>query len=262
MIVKYILQNNREIPKLSAKELAGKVFTSSATVVRLCQRMGLQGYREFKVQFAAEIAQEEYFGGGQQHSISNRDDIRSIMEKVTGIEADALRETYDSLDPASIMKAVYLIDHAEHIDFYAMDNNLNIADMASYALLHVGKFSTVCMKNNAQYLHALTTTKGHVSIIISRTGKNRRLMEIAELLKKRSSQILLLTSEKDSPLAEMADEVLYAVSEKKINELGSFVFMLTAKYLVDILYSVLFSRHYESAVCRDLTLKREFSRSN
>ncbi len=262
LIVRYMLENKREVPMLSARELAERTYTSSAAVVRLCQRLGLEGYREFKIQFAAEAAQEETLGLEQQLSITKKDTILSIIDKVTSIDMDALRETRNGLDPADITRAVFLIDHAEHIDIYAIDNNLHIADMLSYQLSHAGKSSTVNHKHCAQYMQAINSKENHLSILISRTGENRRLIEIADILRRQNSKILLLTSEKDSPLANIATQTLCAAAQYKFNELGTFVFLASAKYIVDILYSVIMSRHYEASVARNKVMAKEFSRSN
>ncbi len=76
LIVKYLLENYRELPELSARQLAEKTYTSSAAVVRFCQKLGLKGYAEFKVRFLAEAMQ----GVGQagKKSITNKDTILSI----------------------------------------------------------------------------------------------------------------------------------------------------------------------------------------
>lgn len=261
LIIDYVSEHYQEIAQFSVKQLAEHTYTSSAAIVRFCQKLGLHGYTEFKVRFVAE-AMQYGTGGEQKKPITNRDTVRSILDKVTGIEMSALRETRNGIEPANIMRAAHLLEHAVHIDFYAMDNNLYIADLASYMFLHAGKFSTVHHKGNVQYLQALTTTKDHVAFLISRTGKNRRLLEIARLLKKRKCKILLLTGAKDTPLGDMADEVLYAATEENLNELGSFVFLGAAKYIADLLFSVLLARHYDSSLLRDEFYKQVFSCSN
>ncbi len=261
IIIDYVVKNYQQIPQLTSKQLAQKVYTSSAAIVRFCQRLGLKGYSEFKVRFVAEIMQ---YGNGKEKKqpITNKDTIRSILDKVTGIELGAVRETRNDMEPADIVRAVYLLEQAEHIDFYAMDNNLYIAELASYAFLHAGKFSTVHPKGNVQYLQAVSSQKDHLAFLISRTGENRRLLEIAQLLKKRKCKLLLITGKKESSLAGLADEVLYAATEKKLNELGSFVFLGAAKYLVDILFSVLLARHYDTSLLRNESYERIFSESN
>jgi DNA-binding MurR/RpiR family transcriptional regulator len=258
IIVDYILKNYREISYLSARELAEKTYTSSAAVVRLCQKIGLKGYVEFKIRFSGEAMQESMKTGEYQNSITNRDTIISIIDKVTRINVAAIEETRKDTEPGQIMRAAQLLDHAGHVDFYAMDNNLHIADIACYSFLHAGKLSTVNSHVNAQYVQAMASDKTHVSFFISRTGENRKLIEIAKILKQKNMKIILLTAVKTSTLGQIANEALCVATEKNFNELGTLVFLAGAKYMIDILFSVLFARHYDITMVRNMSFEKLF----
>ena len=52
---KYIITHADEVIKLSCTELAKKTYTSPATIIRLCKKIGIGGYQEFKVILATEI---------------------------------------------------------------------------------------------------------------------------------------------------------------------------------------------------------------
>lgn len=262
VIVAYLLKNYREVASLSVRQLAEKTYTSSAAVVRFCQRMGLKGYAEFKIKFVAEAMQDILQENSASNSITNKDDILSIIDKVTRIEVDAIQETRNDTDPAAIMRAVQLLDHANHIDFYAIGNNLHIADLAGYCFLHAGKFCTVHHAANELYLQAISSPKKNVAVLVSRTGENRRLVEIAEILKKRETPMLLITAAAASALGRLADEVLCVATEKNFNELGSLVFLVGAKYMVDILFSVLMARHYDTTLTKNDFYEKIFSSLN
>ena len=59
VIAGYILKQKYKILSLSAAALARETYTSPAAVIRLCQRIGLSGYQEFKIRFSAELEQEK-----------------------------------------------------------------------------------------------------------------------------------------------------------------------------------------------------------
>lgn len=257
-IVEYVLANYQEIASLSARELAIKTYTSSAAVVRFCQKIGLKGYAEFKIKFASEAMRDNIAIGSGPNTISNRDTILSILDKITRIELEAIAETRNDVDSGQIMRAAQLLDHAEHIDFYAMDNNLHIAELACYCFLHAGKLSTVTLSTSAQYVQALASQKGHLAFIISRTGENSKLIEIASIARQRQNKIILLTAVRDSSLAKLADETLWVASEKNFNKLGTMVFLTGAKFMMDVLFSVLFAKHYDSTLNRNEIFEKMF----
>lgn len=54
-IAHYILNHGEDVLNLSSKELAKRTYTSPATIVRLCRKLGLEGYNDFKIKYSAEL---------------------------------------------------------------------------------------------------------------------------------------------------------------------------------------------------------------
>ena len=54
-IAHYILNHGEDVLNLSIKELAKRTYTSPATIVRLCRKLGLEGYNDFKIKYSAEL---------------------------------------------------------------------------------------------------------------------------------------------------------------------------------------------------------------
>ena len=110
-----------------------------------------------------------------------------------------------------------------------------------------------------QYLQATGAPKDHVAFFISRTGENRMLLDIAHLLKLRGNSIILLTAAPHSSLASMAEVVFPVATVKSMEELGPRVFLLTAKYVTDILFAVLMTRvDYKNAQQKEQWLNKHF----
>lgn len=57
-VARYILDHPDKAPGMSSAELAEASFTSKATVVRLCKKLGLSGYQEFRLKLVEEINQK------------------------------------------------------------------------------------------------------------------------------------------------------------------------------------------------------------
>ena len=58
-VAEYILSHLDQISELSAGELAKASYTSKATVVRLSQKLGLNGFQDLKITLTAEINQKK-----------------------------------------------------------------------------------------------------------------------------------------------------------------------------------------------------------
>ncbi|MDY4697513.1 MurR/RpiR family transcriptional regulator [Selenomonas montiformis] len=259
MIADYLLANFRMLPGMSTRQLAKETFTSSAAIVRFSQKLGFGGYTEFRVKFLAEMMQYMERPHGDELIMTDRDSVHSILDKVTSIEIDALKDTRSMLEPADFVRALAILNKTDHIDFYATDNNLDIANMASSGFIMANKCSTVHLAMTMQYLQATGAPKDHVAFFISRTGENRMLLDVAHLLKMRGNPIILITAVPRSNLANMADVVFPVATVKSMEELGPRVFLMGAKYVTDILFAVLMTRvDFHNAQQKEQWLRKHF----
>ncbi|WP_308546938.1 MurR/RpiR family transcriptional regulator [uncultured Selenomonas sp.] len=242
ILADFLLENFRLLAGMSTRQLAKETYTNSAAIVRFSQKLGFGGYTEFKVQFLAEMIERIRNPQVTDFSMTDRDTVQSLMDKVTGLEVEALRSTRGMLDAAQFMRALAMLSKAQHIDFYAMDENLNIAQMAASGFLMANKGATVHPAMTMQYLSAAGMQKGHVGFFISRTGENRMLIDIAHLLRLRSVPRLLITSAPSSTLASLADVTFPVATVDTMEKLGPRIFLLGAKYVTDLLFAVLMTR--------------------
>ena len=257
VIAKYIIENYRELINCSTRQLAKKTFTSSATIVRFSQKLGFEGYSDFKSKFLAEMMlrkTEPY-----DHLITDNDNVNLIIEKVTIAEINAIKETGEMINQARFVKAMNYIRGAKHIDFYSMDNNRNIAQMAAESFVVVGKYSTVHTTTKIQYMQARNAPKTHLAFIISRTGENRFLNDIAKILKEKAITILLITANPNSTIAGLSTVVFPVKSNEKMEELGPRTFLTGAKYVIDVLFALLMINvDYEEAKRKEEWLSKNF----
>lgn len=242
ILADFLLENFRLLAGMSTRQLAKETYTNSAAIVRFSQKLGFGGYTEFKVQFLAEMMERIRNPQVTDFSMTDRDTVQSLMDKVTGLEVEALRSTRGMLDAAQFMRALAMLSKAQHIDFYAMDENLNIVQMAASGFLMANKGTTVHPAMTMQYLSAAGMQKGHVGFFISRTGENRMLIDIAHLLRLRSVPRLLITSAPSSTLASLADVTFPVATVDTMEKLGPRIFLLGAKYVTDLLFAVLMTR--------------------
>ncbi len=162
MIADYLLTHFRMLPGMSTRQLAKETFTSSAAIVRFSQKLGFGGYTEFRVKFLAEMMRYIERPHGDELVMTDRDSVHSLLDKVTSIELDAIKDTRTMLDPADFVRALTLLNKTNHIDFYATDNNLDIANMAASSFIMANKCSTVHPAMTMQYLQATGAPKDHV----------------------------------------------------------------------------------------------------
>ena len=245
-IVEYILANPAQISEMTTRELAEKTYTSPAAIFRLCQKLGLKGYNEFKIKFTSEINRTLPCGSHiMRRPITDKDSTSDIVRKLAQLEIEAIEETKNEMDLTQMERIAELVDQADIIDLYAYDQNFALAQMAVYNFLQVKKTAVAHNSLNSQLSAALLSDKHHLAILISRSGLNQRLIRTARILKKRGIKTVLISVNRETELAELCDEFLYAANTLEYLDLGGNIFSVAVRYYVDVLVSMLLSRHFK-----------------
>lgn len=248
-IVNYILTNPEELEKISSRQLAELTYTSPATVVRICQKLGFSGYSEFKIKYLQEVNQTPRMDQiNRTNPITSEDSLHRIVNKVAALEITAIEQTKKGIDLDQLNRVSELLNQATCIDFYAFDNNLHLAKNACSHFLYAGKQAIIHDSSNAQFMQAFASVEGHVAIIISRTGENPMLYRIANVLRERKIPLLVLTESRHSSLAKISTEHLYLYNVHRFTDMGTILFQTSVQYLFDLLFAILFSRNFENSV--------------
>ena len=248
-IVNYILTNPEELEKISSRQLAELTYTSPATVVRICQKLGFSGYSEFKIKYLQEVNQTPRMDQiNRTNPITSEDSLHRIVNKVAALEITAIEQTKKGIDLDQLNRVSELLNQATCIDFYAFDNNLHLAKNACSHFLYAGKQAVIHDSSNAQFMQAFASVEGHVAIIISRTGENPMLYRIANVLHERKIPLLVLTESRHSSLAKISTEHLYLYNVHRFTDMGTILFQTSVQYLFDLLFAILFSRNFENSV--------------
>lgn len=245
----YLLAHPEHIVAMSCQELGSATFTSAATVTRFCKKFGCKGYPEFKLRFLNEVAAGQAVEEAGAVQLSERENMVSLLQKVSDVQTRALEATRKALSLSQLLRIQKLLLAHPYIDFYAYDTNVHLARYASSQFFHAGKIAVTYSETDIQVLSTLAAPEGHLAILISHTGENRKLIELARLLRRSKIKTIIITSGKETTLGEMADEFLYAprpdtIGEVETDKLSIPTFFTATKYLLDLMFSIAFSAQY------------------
>ena len=182
-ICRYILENPEKIEEMSSRELGHATFTSAASVTRFCQKIGVKGFPEFKMQFVRELRT----GGMEDVSavtMSERENVVTMVRKAEKIQRQAVEETNKELSYTQLVRIGKLIADASCVDFYVYDMNIYLAKYGCALFFHAGKLSSVTRKliQRVAMRHARRRTWHYYQSY----GQNEQLAEIEKMLHRRN----------------------------------------------------------------------------
>lgn len=248
-IREYFLSHPEHIANMSCQDIGEATYTSAATVSRFCKKFGCKGYPDFKLQFLSDVKSGQTLRENESVQLSEQENMVTLLQKVSEVQDQALEATRKALSLSQLLRIQNLLLKHPYIDFYAYDTNLHLARYASSLFFHAGKISATYSETNIQVLSTLFAQPGHLAILISHTGENTRLIELVRLLRRKKVKTIVIASGKETTLGRMADEFLYAPTAQGMDRMWTSTFFTAAKYLLDLMYAIVFCGEYNSNMC-------------
>jgi DNA-binding MurR/RpiR family transcriptional regulator len=204
-VADYVLNHADQVIHSSVTDLAQTLEVSESTVVRFCQRLGYQGYPEFKVLLARDLGtpfQDTY------DTLDPGDDVTTIVRKTVQISVQALNDTLAILDPNNVKEVVDLLINAHHVFLFGCGGSGGSAQIAYQKMLRLGLPCSVCIDPHTQTLLSGTATEQDVVIGISYSGNNEDVVRAMRVAQERRAKTVAITNYPTSPVVRMANVAL------------------------------------------------------
>ena len=261
-LVYYMQNNSEDFIRMSASEISKACFISTSSIYRLCKKVGLAGLAELKVQISLSI--NEYLK--EQNSLNfdypfkQNETQNQVVLKMKELYEQTIQSSLNLIDLNTLKLVASILKKAIYIDFYTSAGNIYFAENFKFQMQEIGTFINVPIEEYHQLLTASTSDEKHVAIIVSFEGRGLITKNLANILKKNNTPIILISSTNDNPITKYADYHLYLSSnENHFNKISSFSTRLSLLYLLDCIYTCYFKFDYEKNVNYKLSTYKKLS---
>lgn len=247
-IADFILGLGEELKKYSTRNIADATYTSPATIVRLCKKLGFAGFDDFKKQFLKEIdyLNRQYGKIDANFPFQKDDTMMNVAYKISQLYEDTIKDSISLLHHDSLQKALNLLKYSESIHIYSFGTTLNLAESFKEKMLKIGKNVIISNNINYQLYEANCISKGDIAILISYSGETEKIICVAETCKKRGIPIIVISSFGGNTLSKMAScNLTMSTKESMFYNIGDFSTHLAIHFILDVLYSTYFLLNYE-----------------
>lgn len=243
-----VLENPEGAAQCSIHKLAELSYTSPSTVVRICRKLGFEGYRDMQKSLLYELAVR---GGNQaapNGQLEHTDHLADIIDKVTYRNVASLENSRLLVEPEAVKRSVDLICKCDTVLLFGLGASFLVAQDAYLKFLRVGKRCALSEDIHSQYLHARNAKPEDLAIIISYTGYTEEILRCAKDLRRQGVPIVAITRFEPSPLSQMADCCLYVVATEETFRGGAMSSRISQLNMIDILYTAYFNRNYDQSI--------------
>ncbi len=234
-VAEFIRSNPSDAAGMTSSQLAKASGSSEATVTRFCKKLGFRNYRSFQLALTRDVlALQPSIGISYDVSL---DDIPQSLQNILANKIDELKATFQAIDPEVLHQVITVLQNAGMIQIAAVGNTIPVALDASFKFKQLGLRCVTDEISEHASAFALMLTPADALLLISNSGKSRRLYQIAEVARKNGAKVILITCDRTSPLSELADYILISTNRDRMLLSKDFALSrMSATAVIEVLY--------------------------
>lgn len=185
-IYKFIVDNGEKIPYMTIREFADEIQVSTSTILRFCDKLECDGYKEFKEKLKKYIH--------QIHKVPPQGDLNELLHYFKKINTNSFEKKME--------EGAQFIRKAETVIFVGSGSSGALAKYAARYFSNLGKFS-IGLEDT---LYPITKDmEAAVVIALSVSGETKGVIELINRFKINKCNILSITNQSNSTISQMSD---------------------------------------------------------
>lgn len=254
-VADFVLSHADEVVGMNIGELSAATFVSNATIVRLCHKIGVDGYRDFRIALAAELERSR---AGEtdvnpDSPFLEGQGTRTIVSSIANLSKLAVDQCYASLDIAEVRKAARLVLGARRVAIYAIGDSEISAEGFVNLMLKIGVTCYVANQHGDALAVSAALRPADVAVVVSYSGALLgQFAEELQLLRARGCKTIVLSADTTIPDAMMGLECFIALpaGESFHSKIATFYAQECIRFALNCIYGECFSQNYAGNVER------------
>lgn len=236
-IATYLLSTGEASRNLTSAGIAQKINVGQSSVVKFAQKMGYNGFSDFKLALWGEAAVDASHMTPIIHSgINAQDSLSVVARKLVSEKCDVLEKTLFLNDEARLSRALHMISQANRILLVGVGASGLVAQDFCYKLLKIGKNVSYQQDTHVQLASAQALSPGDLLFAISLSGTLREVNQCALEAKANGADCLVITGINKNKLHDLADHALYVLSKERSIRSSAMTSRVAQLSLIDILF--------------------------
>ncbi len=199
-VADFILAAPNDVVRMRIVDLAEQAGVSEPTVVRFCRAVGCEGFQDFKLALAQQLASSPSYG---QIAVTDTDSVAEYSFKVFDSTVDTLLKVRDNIDLSMLDRAVSALCAANRVEFYGFGASAAVAFDAQHRFFRLQLSTAAYSDPHLQNMSATSLEPNDVVVAFSQSGRTQALLDSIEQVKKRDAIVIGLTPS-NTPVAEAA----------------------------------------------------------
>lgn len=247
----YILEHSEEVIRMSIRDLSKSSYTSTSTIIRLCKKLNLSGFKEFKINFSRELEAEykQISKVDANVPFNSRNSMIVVSKKIAELSKDTIDLTQQLFNDQLLNKAVKMIMKADQIFAVGVSNSFVKLNDFHLKMLRIGKYVHLVHSQPDQVFLATNATTRDVAILLSYSGTTAEIENIARIIKRKKIPMIFISSNLNCYVAKIADVIIPLPNQEDAKaNISAFSSQTAIFYALNVLYACIFKMNYEENI--------------
>lgn len=247
-VANYILKKRSQILNMSISQIAKNTYCSKSAIIRMCQKLGFNGFSDFKIEFAIQLEREDINTEttNANFPIKKEDTFLEISKNVSSLMEKSIQDTYKKMTQKEYKQAIDLIQKSQRTAIFGIGDNMTQALSFQNKMAKINCNIIMSYLSNEDAHIASNLTKKDCAIIISYSGQLRYQLYITKILHENNVPIIAITARTESKIGKMASVILeLANMESQSIKFSNFSSQTAIELVLNTLYFYYFSLNYD-----------------
>lgn len=245
----FVSAHREELIRMPIARLSELLGIAPSTIIAAVRKLGFEGYREFKINLASELLNptETWDMASPERETLGA----NTYERVIQSNLSALQESLQNLKFEHIQEAASILLSARHIYIFGVGTSGVLAREAYDYFFRLGLDCSFHEDLHYQLLSTSRLKEDDAALLISQTGVNKDIINIAEQLKEYKNVMIGISNYMGTPFSKYMDLLLAPFTMLSKTHENHFSFRVPILCIIETLYYIMaeqMGERYQSAL--------------
>lgn len=244
-IIDFLLKNSENLADITIKQLADAAFSSNATIIRFCRKLGFDGYKDFRLAFVKEMEACKYLDHeiDYTHPFQVDEPTDVVVGNIYSLYKKSMDQVRSCLVNSELDEIVNLLMKAEHIFLYGYGDVSTTLRGFINMLVKIGIFPVFATEASEEEHISEHVTKKDIVLCVTYRGKNSTLIRCMKTWKKKGASHIVITANPESLLVKYSTKSIIVPNMERPDRISTFYSQLAFEYILNVIFALIYQKH-------------------
>lgn len=247
-VADYIIEHKDEMINITIGRLAEKSYSSNASVIRICRKLGFKGFKDFKIALLLEVESQKYTPCSFDYSFpfTLNESSDSVVRNLGSLYKESIDIINSRLDCKVLDQVVKVIMKSNRFFIFAVGDSGITAMNFINKMVKIDYFPILATDNHEEASICKNMSRNDCALFISYRANYDYHHKCIEILNSKSVPVISLSAIEKSPLIKRSNLAIIIPEREhgQDEKIATFYSQLAFQYVLSIIYSLIYKNKF------------------